>query len=161
MKTLEQLAQAVVDLFPVQTSTSGLEATTHRVEIKPVEGQPKAVDFVIVQMFPTPARRYELRIEQTSDGWLSHPRTGPDTYIAQTVALRLQRNALGHSGPTVKSVRNAEGLFACSFHTELLVETAPEEEERPTAVELPTSPAPEPKPEPARARRVKDVPSES
>ncbi len=148
---LEQLAQAVIALFPVQTSESGLEATTHRVETSPVKGDPNSLDVVIVQQFPPPARRYELRIERTSEGWLSHPVTGPDTYMAQTVAMRLQRKALGDSGPPVKSLRNAEGLFACSFTTELPVEPAAADE--PTLV-------PETKPEP-RARRARELPPEA
>lgn len=115
MNTLDDIAQAVAAIFPKQETSSGLEAETHRVETKPTEGDPNSLDVVIVQVFPPPAKRFELRIEKTANGWLSHPKVATDSYMAQAVAMRLQRNATGSDD--VRSVRNSAGLFAVSFVT--------------------------------------------
>lgn len=141
MKTLDEIAKAVVAIFPTQETSSGLEVVTHRVETEQKQGK---LDVVIVQVFPPPAKRFELTIEQTETGWLSTPKSPEHGYIAQAVAMRLQRNAVGIYGPANTSVKVDSG-YAVNFVTVL-----PEPQEEPKAVAapgpseptIPASPAP-------------------
>lgn len=119
MKTLDEIAQAVRAIFPKQETSSGLEADAFRVETTPTEGAPNSLDVMIAQVFPPPAKRWDIRIEKTANGWLSHPITATSSHVAQAVAMRLQRNAVGEFGPPNTSARNADGVFAVAFVTEL------------------------------------------
>lgn len=123
MKNLDEIAQAVIALFPVQRLKNGAyEATTHRVETSPVKDDANKLDVVIVQLFPTPAKRFELTIERLPEpAWLVHPKRAPDYPMAQAVAMRLQSKALGESGPAITSFRHPEtGLFATRFVTDVV-----------------------------------------
>ncbi len=134
MKNLDEIAQAVIALFPVQRLKNGAyEATTHRVETSPVKDDANKLDVVIVQLFPTPAKRFELTIERLPEpAWLVHPKRAPDYPMAQAVAMRLQAKAMGADGPPITSFRIASsGLFATRFVTDVVP---------PAAIAAPTGP---------------------
>jgi hypothetical protein len=117
------LAQAVLALFPNQATKSGHEVQTHRVETFTDEKRPNELDVVIVQVFPTPAKRNELTIEVDGDQLVAHPKDATDTAMAQLVAFRLQSAALGSNGPPITSVRNEQtGLWGHSFRVTPLPE---------------------------------------
>lgn len=115
MNTLSEIAKAVAAIFPAQETSSGLEVVTHRVETEEKNGK---LDVVIVQLFPPPAKRFELSIERTDTGWLSTPKSPEHGYLAQAVAMRLQRNAVGSEGPPNTSVKVDTG-YAVNFVTVL------------------------------------------
>jgi hypothetical protein len=104
MKTLDEIGQALRAI------------DSHRVETKPTEGNPNSLDVVIVQEFPPPKKRNEIRIEKDGARWLAHPKSGSDSHVAQFVAMQLQVATIGSDD--VRSERNAEGLFAVAFRTE-------------------------------------------
>jgi hypothetical protein len=129
MKTLSEIAKAVAAIFPLPETSSGLEVATHRVETAEKDGK---LDVVIVHQFPPPAKRFELTIEPTETGWLSTPKSPEHGFVAQAVAMRLQRNAVGQYGPANTSVKVDTG-YAVNFVTVL-----PEPQPEPAAVAAPT-----------------------
>lgn len=118
MKTLDEIAKAVVAIFP-QPEMAGVELDTHRIETSERDGK---LDVVIVHKFPPPAKRFELTIERTSKGWLACPKSPEFGFIAQAVAMRIQRNAVGSNGPANTSEKTDTG-YAVHFVTELPDET--------------------------------------
>lgn len=118
MKTLDEIAKAVVAIFP-QPEMAGVELDTHRVETQEKNGK---LDVVIVHKFPPPAKRFELTIERTAKGWLAAPKSPEFGFMAQAVAIRLQRNAVGINGPANTSEKTETG-YAVTFVTELPEET--------------------------------------
>ena len=114
--TLDTIAKAVVALFPVQETESGQQVVTHRVETSPVKEDANKLDVVIVQVYPTPARRFELVLElQPAPQLVSHPKRAEDSAMAQLVAMRLQQAAGLPIDEHFTSFRNEAGLFATRF----------------------------------------------
>lgn len=121
MSNLAELAKAVATIFPTQTTASGAEVQTHRVETTEDPKRPDELDVVIVQVFPPsndPERpgRYAMTVRQSADAITclpAEPMSGP---MAQTVAIRLQA-LLGAAelGPVTCSRDAASKLPAHSF----------------------------------------------
>lgn len=138
--TLDALAKAVVALFPPQETESGQLVATHRVETKTDEKRPGVLLAVIIQVFPTPARRFEVELERDGEEWLCSPSEPTSAAMAQLVATVLQDNAIGPLQKLTTEKRES-GVYATRFRLTPEPEVAVSAP-GPSDPTIPASPAP-------------------